>query len=66
VLQGDMAKVLGWLKYVLETTAAMSPIITPEKNGGDKKDREDLKDPPIDVDNNDYINPPEDDEEMQG
>ena len=65
VLQGDMAKVLGWLKYLLETTAAMSPNVTPEKNGGDEKDREDLQDPLIDMDDNDYTNPPEDDEEMQ-
>lgn len=66
VLQGDMARVLGWLKYVLETTAAMSPNVTPEQNGGDEKDREDPKDPPIDVDDNDYIRPPEDDEDMHG
>ncbi|KIM89201.1 hypothetical protein PILCRDRAFT_84944 [Piloderma croceum F 1598] len=60
VLPGDMAKVLGWLKYLLETTAATSPNLKPETN------REDPDDPPIDVDDNDYINPPEDDEEMQG
>jgi hypothetical protein len=53
VLQGDMAKGLGWLKYVLETTAAMSPNVMPEnRNGGDEKDREYLEDPPIDVDDN--------------
>jgi len=65
VLQGDMTKVLGWLKYILETTAAMSPNVTLEKNGGDEKDKEDLEDPPIDVDDNHFINPTEDDEEMQ-
>ena len=58
VLQGDMAKVLGWLEHVLETTAAMSPNVTENNNN--------LEDPLIDVDNNDYIHPPEDDEEMQG
>jgi hypothetical protein len=42
--------VLGWL----ERTAAMSPNVTLGGDENIKKDREDLEDPPIDVDDNDH------------
>ena len=48
ILQGKMVKVLG-LTYMLEMTAAMNPNVMPEKNSG-----EDLDDPQIGLDNNDY------------
>jgi hypothetical protein len=60
ILQGDLAKVLGWLTYMLETTAAMSHNVTPERN--DEKDGEDLDDAQIDSDDKNYTNPPEDED----
>jgi len=62
ILQGEMAKVLGCLTYMLETTAAMSPNVTPEKNGGDEGHGQDLDDPQIDSDDNDYTNPSDDED----
>ena len=47
---------------MLETTAAMSPNVTPEMNVGNQSDGEDHDDPPIDTDNNDYTNPPEEED----
>jgi hypothetical protein len=49
ILQGNMAKALGWLKCILgmTTTAGMSPNVMPERNGRDEKDGEDLDDPQI-------------------
>jgi hypothetical protein len=49
--------VLGCLRYILEMTIETSPDGTPERYG------EDLVDSPIDLDDNDYTNPPVDDEE---
>jgi hypothetical protein len=49
ILQGEMSKVLG-----LETTQAMGPNTSPERDGEDKKGGEDLDDPQIDLDDNDY------------
>jgi len=60
---GEMLEVLQCLRYILETTAEMSPNVTPERNGGDEKDADDLSDPSVDLDDNDYTNTPEDDEE---
>jgi hypothetical protein len=60
ILQGDLSKVLGWLTFILET--AMSPNVTPGRNVGDKNDGEDLDDPPVDTDDNDYTNPPEEED----
>lgn len=42
ILQGNMLKVLGWLSFTLETTAAN---VSPERDGEDEKDGEDLDDP---------------------
>jgi hypothetical protein len=61
IVFGDMEKVLAWLTFILETIADMIPNASPEANG-DKKDGEDLDDPQIDMDDNDYINPPEDED----
>ena len=57
IQQGDMTLVLGCLRYILEMTIETSPDGTPERYG------EDLIDSPIDLDDNDYTNPPVDDEE---
>ena len=57
---GDMLEVLQCLRNILETTAAeMSPDVTPER---DVQGADDLSDPAIDLCDNDYTNPPEDDE----
>jgi hypothetical protein len=61
ILLGHMLKVLGWLTFMLQTTAAMSPNASPERDGEDKKGGEDLDHPQIDPDDNDYTSPPEDD-----
>jgi hypothetical protein len=45
------------------TTAAMSPNASPERNGEDEKDEEDLDDPTIDLVDNDYTNSPDDDDD---
>jgi len=60
---GEMLEVLQCLRYILETTAEMSLNVTPERNGGDEQDVDDLVDPAIDVYDNDYTDPPEDDDE---
>ena len=59
IFKGDVVKVLGWLTYMLETTAAMSPNVTPERDGGNEADGEDLDDPSIDLDDNNYMTPSE-------
>jgi len=46
---GDTLKVLGCLRYILETTVEMSPNVTRAKNGGDAKDVGDCADPEIDL-----------------
>jgi hypothetical protein len=61
--EGQLSKVLGWLSFMLETTAAMSPNSSPERSGEDEKDKEDLDDPTIDLVDNDYTNPPDDDDD---
>lgn len=43
----DLLEVLGWLKAVLEITLAMSPNMTPERDGGVEDDGEDLDDPSL-------------------
>jgi hypothetical protein len=67
ILQGDMRNVLGCLKYILEKTADMSPILTPDRNGGGQKqcdvdgteDADDL----IALDDNEFLNPPNGEED---
>ena len=66
ILHGDLPKILGWLKVMLEITAAVSPnvILVPERNAVVKNDGEDFDDPPVDTDDsdNDYTTPPEDED----
>jgi hypothetical protein len=57
-------KVLGCLRYILETAAEMSPNVTPGKNGGDEKDVGDCADHEIDLDANEYTRPPQDGEDL--
>lgn len=57
VVAGDTLKVLGCLRYILETTAEMSPNVTPEKNGADEKEVGDCADCEIDLDDNEYTCP---------
>ena len=59
---GDLPKILGWLKVMLEITAAVSPNVIPERNAVVKNDGEDFDDPPVDTDDNDYTTPPEDED----
>ncbi len=61
VTQGEIQIVLGCLKYLLETSASMSPNVTPEKDGGEPmEDRSDGEsDAEMDVDDNGYVTPPE-------
>jgi hypothetical protein len=61
---GDLLKVLECLRYILETAVESSPCVTSERNGEDQKGEDDLVDPMIDLDNNDYTNPPVDDDEI--
>jgi hypothetical protein len=53
ILQGDMKKVLGCLKHILEVTASSSPQSTPERN-----DEVDESDPLLNLDDNKFMNPP--------
>ena len=58
-LQGDMKKVLGCLKHILEITASRSPKSTLERNDGDSDDDEvDESDPQLHLDDNKFMNPP--------
>jgi hypothetical protein len=58
VSQGEMQIVLGCLKYMLETSASMSPNVTREKDGGEPvEDGE--SEPGMDVDDSSYVTPPE-------
>lgn len=63
VAAGDTLKVLGCLRYILETTVEMSPNVTPEKSGGNEKDVSDCADHEIDLDDNEYTLSPQDDED---
>jgi hypothetical protein len=59
ILEGEMKKVLGCLKFVLEMTASRSPKSTLERNGGDKDDDEvDESDPPLNLDDNKFMKLP--------
>jgi len=59
VQQGQTLEILRCLRYILETTAEINDNLTPEMNGAG-----DFADPAIDLYDNDYTNPPDDDEEM--
>lgn len=50
IAQGEMLMVLGCLRYILGTTAAMSPGVPPERNGRDEKVGDDPADQPINID----------------
>ena len=67
----DLLDVLGCLRYILETSASMPPNMTPDKNKGDEENRGDgincalidvIADPAIDVDDNDFMNPADNEE----
>ena len=58
-----MLEVLQCLRYILETTAEMSPNVTPERNDADGNGADDPGDPAIDLYDNDYTNPPQDDDD---
>jgi hypothetical protein len=61
---GNMVKVLGCLKYVLERSVKMSPNSTPEKGEALPGDYDEMEDDPnLAVDNNSYLAPTESDEE---
>ena len=61
---GDMNKVLGCLKHILEITASRSPKSTSESNDGDSDtDEVDESDPQLNLDDNKYMNPPVEDGE---
>ena len=47
---------------MLEITVAVSPNVIPERNAGVKNDGEDLDNPSVDTDDNDYTTPPEDED----
>ena len=58
-LQGDMKKVLRFLKHILEITANRSPKSTPERDNGDSdNDEVDESDPKLNLDDNKFMNPP--------
>lgn len=62
---GDMMKILGSLRHILELTVKMSPNVTSEKNAqavGDGEDLSDNTNDEIDLDDNKYTTPPEGDE----
>jgi hypothetical protein len=62
--KGDMKKVLGCLKHILEITASRSPKSTPERNDGDRdNDEVDESDPPLNLDDNEFMYPPDGDGE---
>ena len=63
ILQGEMPKVLGCLRYLLGT-AKMGFNVTPGRPGGDWVGGDDLADIPIDLHDNDYTNPPQDENEI--
>jgi hypothetical protein len=61
ILRGEMKKVLGCLRHILEFTSNKSPGSTPERNlnGCDRdNDEVDESDPPLNLDENKFMNPP--------
>ncbi|KAF9507640.1 hypothetical protein BS47DRAFT_281589 [Hydnum rufescens UP504] len=50
ITRGDLPKVLGCLKYLLEKSASMSPNLTPDKKMGYPSKGDDGGDPAIDLD----------------
>ena len=59
VRKGEMKKVLGCLRHILEVTANRSPGSTPERNDNDRDhDEEDESDPSLNLDDNEYMNSP--------
>ena len=57
VLQGEMFEVLQCLRYILEMT-----VETPEKDGEDENDIDDLSNPAVDPYDNDYVDDNDNDE----
>ena len=72
VLGDDTRVVLGCFKYLLEKTSNMSPNLSPDRNDGrqqqganniaDEVDETGGADSPIDVDDDEFINPPEEED----
>ena len=60
-VKGDIMAVLGCLKYLLELTASMSPNLTPGKKGELTLQDDAVDDPAIDLHDNPYRHPPQDD-----
>ena len=61
-----MKAVLGCLKYILEKAASMSPE---RSNGGQQQgdiDGTDIADDVIDLDDNDFTNPPNEEDDEEG
>lgn len=58
---GDLATVLGCLKYLLEKSASMTPNLSRERNSEHPMDVDGGEDPAIDLDDNEFMNPPPDD-----
>jgi hypothetical protein len=52
---GDMQTVLGCLKYLLETSASMSPNVRPERDGGEPVGDQSDGESDMDVDDTDYF-----------
>ena len=61
ILHGQMKKILGCLRYILEVTESRSPKSTLERHFGYGYNNEvDESDPLLNLDDNKYMNPPVD------
>ena len=63
IVIGDMMKVLACMKYLLEMTANRSPASSAEKKQCDSNE-EDEYDPPLDLDDNPFTNPPSEEDDF--
>ena len=64
--KGDMKKVLGCLKHILEVTASKSPKLMPQRYDGDRdNDKLDESDPLLNLDDNKFMNSPVDGEDEE-
>ncbi|KAM6501087.1 hypothetical protein JOM56_004101 [Amanita muscaria] len=59
---GDLVTVLGCLKYLLEKSASITPNLIPKRNGGHALDGDGDEDPAFDLDDNEFMHPPSDDD----
>ncbi|KIL68359.1 hypothetical protein M378DRAFT_196346 [Amanita muscaria Koide BX008] len=58
----DLVTVLGCLKYLLEKSASITPNLIPKRNGGHALDGDGDEDPAFDLDDNEFMHPPPDDD----